>query len=57
VRFTGGILVITRESDPDNVGLTIATVVLLNVGLVPLIMSTLGIIGIVYGPDLIDLYE
>jgi hypothetical protein len=53
VRFTGGILVIERESDPENLGLTIATVVLLNVGLVPLIMSTLGILGIVYGPDLI----
>ena len=47
MRFTGGILVIARKFDPDNFGLTIATVVLLNVGLIPLIMSTFGMIGIV----------
>ncbi|KAH8820643.1 hypothetical protein F5884DRAFT_56988 [Xylogone sp. PMI_703] len=47
VRYIGGILVIVKKSHPDNAGLTIATVVLLNVGLVPLIMSTLGMIGVV----------
>jgi hypothetical protein len=48
VRLTGGILTIIRESDPRNIGLIIATTVLLNIGLIPLLLSAVGFIRIMY---------
>ncbi|KAK7981233.1 hypothetical protein PG989_013690 [Apiospora arundinis] len=38
VRLVGGALVLASQNDPKNVGLITATIVLLNIGLVPLIM-------------------
>ncbi|RKK92331.1 hypothetical protein BFJ68_g15930 [Fusarium oxysporum] len=42
-RLAGGILTILRQSDPTSIGLIIATTVLLNVGLIPLMISMVGI--------------
>ncbi|KAF5568822.1 hypothetical protein FPHYL_2629 [Fusarium phyllophilum] len=41
-RLAGGILTILRQSDPTSIGLIIATTVLLNVGLIPLMISMVG---------------
>ncbi|KAK8861835.1 hypothetical protein PGQ11_008070 [Apiospora arundinis] len=38
VRLTGGALVLASQNDPKNISLITATIVLLNIGLVPLIM-------------------
>jgi hypothetical protein len=43
-RLAGGILTILRQSDPTSLGLIIATTVLLNVGLIPLMISMVGFI-------------
>jgi hypothetical protein len=43
----GGIIVIALSSNPDNIGLTIGAIVLLNVGVIPLIVSTVGLIRLV----------
>lgn len=47
VRLVGGIITIVLESNPSNVGLIIATTVLLNVGIIPLLLSLIGIVRIV----------
>ncbi|PKS08022.1 hypothetical protein jhhlp_006634 [Lomentospora prolificans] len=39
VRLVGGCLVLATEHDPQNLGLLITTIVLLNVGLIPLLFS------------------
>ncbi|KAH8887209.1 hypothetical protein GQ53DRAFT_827381 [Thozetella sp. PMI_491] len=44
IRIAGGVVVILLQSNPDSLGLIIAALVLLNVGVVPLIISTLGLI-------------
>ncbi|KAF5576384.1 hypothetical protein FPCIR_12643 [Fusarium pseudocircinatum] len=41
-RLAGGILTILRQSDPTSIRLIIATTVLLNVGLIPLMISMVG---------------
>lgn len=46
VRFASGIVEIIFENNP-NVGLTIATTILLSVGVVPLILATLGLLRVV----------
>jgi hypothetical protein len=43
VRLAGGLVVLALQSDA-NVGLAIAALILLNVGLVPLIVVTVGLI-------------
>lgn len=43
VRFVGGIITIVAEKKKDNIGLFIAALVLLNVGVVPLIIADLGL--------------
>lgn len=45
VRFASGIIVILYENHP-SVGLTIATIILLNAGTFPLIVATLGLVRI-----------
>ncbi|KAM0550270.1 hypothetical protein ACHAPJ_008940 [Fusarium lateritium] len=47
VRLAGGILAILRQSDPSSIGLIIATTVLLNVGVIPLMISMLGFIRLI----------
>ena len=47
IRFAGGIVVILLQNDPSSVGLIIATVILLGVGVVPLIVSTIGFLRII----------
>ncbi|KAF4951378.1 hypothetical protein FGADI_7576 [Fusarium gaditjirri] len=46
-RLAGGILTILRQSDPTSIGLIIATTVLLNVGLIPLMISMVGFIRLI----------
>ncbi|KAF5723456.1 hypothetical protein FMUND_1780 [Fusarium mundagurra] len=46
-RLAGGILTILRQSDPTSIGLIIATTVLLNVGLIPLMISLVGFIRLI----------
>lgn len=48
VRLAGGIISIIRSSNPNDIGLIIADFVLLNVGLIPLLVSLIGIIRIMY---------
>ncbi|KAK7947740.1 uncharacterized protein PG986_008626 [Apiospora aurea] len=47
VRLTGGALALASLNDPKNIGLITATIVLLNIGLVPLIMPFHALIRIV----------
>ncbi|KAJ9136617.1 hypothetical protein NKR23_g9747 [Pleurostoma richardsiae] len=47
IRLVGSILIIVEEQNPDSLGLIIATIVLLNVGLIPLIMSFLDVVRLV----------
>lgn len=47
VRLVGGIITIVLESNRSNIGLIIATTVLLNVGIIPLLLSLIGIVRIV----------
>lgn len=49
VRFAGGIITILLNNNP-SVGLIIATLILLGVGVIPLIISMLGFIRIMYAP-------
>ncbi|ATY64473.1 hypothetical protein A9K55_004649 [Cordyceps militaris] len=42
-RLAGGIVTILAEKQPDNTGLWIAALILLNVGVVPLIVADLGL--------------
>jgi hypothetical protein len=44
VRLVGGIIVIVLSSKQENIGLIIAAIVLLNVGIIPLLISTVGLI-------------
>ncbi|KAF9767727.1 hypothetical protein IL306_015068 [Fusarium sp. DS 682] len=46
-RLAGGILTIIRQSNPTSIGLIIATTVLLNVGLIPLMISMVGFIRLI----------
>lgn len=48
VRIACGIVVILHEKDPGAVGLIIASLILLNAGVFPLIAATLGFVRIVY---------
>ncbi|GAE00158.1 conserved hypothetical protein [Paecilomyces variotii No. 5] len=50
VRFASGIVMILFENNP-NVGLTIATTILLSVGVVPLILATLGLLRVAFSLD------
>lgn len=43
VRLAGGPIIIALEKNPDNLGLIIAAVILLNVGVIPLIVADLGL--------------
>ncbi|XWW94857.1 hypothetical protein V2A60_002806 [Cordyceps javanica] len=43
LRLAGGIVTILAEQKPDNTGLWIAALILLNVGVVPLIVANLGL--------------
>ncbi|KAH7002593.1 hypothetical protein EDB80DRAFT_894600 [Ilyonectria destructans] len=54
VRLVGGIITIVLESNPSNVGLIIATTVLLNVGIIPLLLSLIGIVRIVLKSSMDD---
>ncbi|KAF4445791.1 hypothetical protein F53441_10540 [Fusarium austroafricanum] len=47
IRLAGGILAILRQSNPTSIGLIIATTVLLNVGVIPLMISMLGFIRLI----------
>ncbi|KAF4338222.1 hypothetical protein FBEOM_7887 [Fusarium beomiforme] len=53
-RLAGGILTIIRQSNPTSIGLIIATTVLLNVGLIPLIISMVGFIRLILKSSLDD---
>ncbi|KAH6898063.1 hypothetical protein B0T10DRAFT_543099 [Thelonectria olida] len=53
-RLSGGILTIILESDPRNIGLIIATTVLLNIGLVPLLLSAVGFIRLILKSSIDD---
>ena len=48
VRLAGGIVTILFEKDTSSVGLIIATLILLGIGVIPLIVSTLGMIRKMY---------
>lgn len=48
VRIACGIVVILHEKNPSAVGLIIASLILLNAGVFPLIAATLGFVRIVY---------
>ncbi|KAJ9365594.1 hypothetical protein C8Q69DRAFT_499204 [Paecilomyces variotii] len=50
VRFASGIVMIVFENNP-TVGLTIATIILLSVGVVPLILATLGLLRVAFSLD------
>lgn len=43
MRLVGGILTIVYETQKDNTGVYIAALVMLNVGVIPLIISNLGL--------------
>lgn len=43
MRLVGGILTIVYETKKDNIGVYIAALVMLNVGVIPLIISNLGL--------------
>ena len=43
MRLAGGPIIIALEKDPNNIGLIIAALVLLNVGVIPLIVADLGL--------------
>ncbi|PNY24326.1 Uncharacterized protein TCAP_05734 [Tolypocladium capitatum] len=43
VRLAGGPIIIALEKNPDNLGLIIAAIILLNVGVIPLIVADLGL--------------
>ena len=47
VRLVGGVIVIALSSNPNNIGLIISALVLLNVGVIPLIISAVGLIRLV----------
>lgn len=47
VRLLGGIIVIVLASEPTNYGLNVTAIVLLNVGLIPLIVTTLSLVRLV----------
>ncbi|KAH6895982.1 hypothetical protein B0T10DRAFT_558146 [Thelonectria olida] len=49
MRLLGGLLTIAQETSPDNVRLGVAASALLNIGLVPLLFSTIGILRYVLG--------
>lgn len=44
VRLAGGPVVLALPSDNTRVGLVVAALILLNVGLIPLLVTTLGLI-------------
>ncbi len=44
VRLTGGPVVLALQSDKTRIGLVIAALILLNVGLIPLLVTTVGLI-------------
>ena len=48
MRLVGGIITILAEKKKDNIGLFIAAIVLLNVGVVPLIIADLGLTRIMF---------
>lgn len=47
VRLAGGLIVVLLNKDPTNIGLATATIVLLNVGAIPLIIAAAGFLRIV----------
>ncbi|KAH7347538.1 hypothetical protein B0T11DRAFT_291452 [Plectosphaerella cucumerina] len=47
VRLAGGIISVVRENKPTDIGLIIATTVLLNVGVIPLLVSMIGITRVI----------
>lgn len=48
VRLAGGIVTILAEKQPETTGLWIAALILLNVGVVPLIVASLGMTRLMY---------
>ncbi|KAH6648873.1 hypothetical protein BKA67DRAFT_576099 [Truncatella angustata] len=52
IRLVGGIIVIVLGSDPRSYDLSVVAVVLLNVGLIPLIVSTLFLVRLVFNSSL-----
>ncbi|KND94044.1 hypothetical protein TOPH_00926 [Tolypocladium ophioglossoides CBS 100239] len=47
MRLAGGAIIIALEKDPDNLGLIIAAIILLNVGVIPLIVADLGLTRVI----------
>lgn len=46
MRPAGGPVIIALENHPNNIGLYVAAIILLNVGVIPLIVATLGLMCI-----------
>lgn len=46
VRIAGGIILIVFENNPNNIGLTIVALIFQGTGVIPLIVSTLGMLRI-----------
>ncbi|KAJ2955193.1 hypothetical protein NQ176_g11414 [Zarea fungicola] len=49
-RLAGGIVTIIAEKQPNNIGLFISAIILLNVGVVPLIVANLGLTRLIIPP-------
>ncbi|KAK0751624.1 hypothetical protein B0T18DRAFT_387719 [Schizothecium vesticola] len=54
IRLVGGIMTIIEQQNQSNRGLVVATIVLLNVGLIPLLMAFLGYARLVLEHDFRD---
>lgn len=46
VRIAGAIVTIARDSRPQGIGLVIAATIILNIGLIPLLISLIGVLRI-----------
>ena len=54
IRIGGGVTVILLENDPSSTGLIVATIILLGVGIIPLMLVTIGLLRIVLAEDFED---
>ena len=43
MRLAGGPVIIALQKNPESIGLIIAAIILLNVGVIPLIVADLGL--------------
>ncbi len=48
MRLAGGPVIIALEKNPESIGLIIAAIILLNVGVIPLIVADLGLTRVMY---------